>query len=448
MTIRDTILTVNIVEPALVDAVHKHSKEMGIELKGLVLIDRTYDKEALERDSMRDTSGLFEEIICDFDNPDELQKVLKPYTDRLLAATCRYENSMHHFRKLIPFIPYVPAPSESSLLWSLEKPLMRDRLSNYDRKLTPKYQYMEEADVSNMSKLIADFNFPVIVKPSGLAESLLVTRCETEQELKECLDNTFRIIGEIYAREHRDSAPSLLIEEMMQGDMYSTDAYVTSEGEIFCLPFIKVVTAHSIGLPGFHTYRTIVPTGLTEDQVEAGFETSRAAIRALNLRATTTHIELFLTPQGWKIVELGARIGGHRAALYREAYGIDHFYNDVAIHMGKNPIIKDVPISHAAGSTIYADSEGIIESIEGIEEANKLESTVFVEAHAQPGEETLFAHNGGRYVVECILSNTNPKRLEEDVTKVRELVKIKVRKNQTQIISSRKPRARSLHKVS
>lgn len=445
MNVRDTILTVNIVEPALVSAVQKHSEEMGRELKGLVLIDTTYAKEALERDFFRDSTGLFEEIYCDFDDPDELQRVLLPYTDRLLAATCRYENSMHHFRKLIPFIPYVPTPSESSLLWSLEKPLMRDRLSNYDRRLTPKYQYMEVTDIPNVTKLTADFDFPVIVKPGGLAESLLVTRCENEQELKECLRNTFRIIGEIYAREHRDSTPSVLVEEMMQGDMYSTDAYVTNEGEVFCLPLIKVVTAHSIGLPGFHTYRTIVPTGLSEDQVTAGFAASEAAIKALNLRATTTHIELFLTPQGWKIVELGARIGGHRAALYREAYGVDHFYNDLAVHMGKKPVMHDAPISHAAGSTIYADAEGVIESIEGIEEANKLESVVFVEAHAKPGEETLFAHNGGRYVVEAILSNTDPEQLERDMATVRSIVKINVRTYE-QAPASQNP-ARQLHHV-
>ncbi len=427
MNVRNTILTVNIVEPALIHAVNRLSKEMNVQLKGIVLIDRTYAKEALERDFPRDKTGLFQEILCDFDDQDELQRILKPLSDSLLAVTCRYENSMHSFRKLIPFVPYLPAPSESSLLWSLEKPMMRDRLSNYDRKLTPKYQYMEATDMPNTMEFIKDFEFPVIVKPSELAESLLVTRCATEQELKTCLIDTFSVIGDIYEREHRENTPGLLVEEFMEGDMYSTDAYVTADGEIFCMPLVKVVTAHSIGLPGFYSYRHIIPVGLPTSEIEAAFEVSRAAIKALNLRATSTHIELFLTPQGWKIIELGARIGGYRGALYREAYGTDHFYNDLLIHMGKKPIMPGDPIKHAAGFNIYADEEGIIESIEGIEESQKLASVVFVEPHADPGDEALFAQNGGRYVVDGILSNNDPEQLEKDMAKIREIVKIHVR---------------------
>ena len=430
MTVRDTILTINIVEPDLVKAVKKHSDEMGIALKGIVLIDHKYAAEALERDFPRDTTGLFTEIFCNLDDSNEIQKILQPYTDTLLAATCRYENSMHQFRNVIPFIPYVLAPSESSLLWSMEKPLMRDRLSNYDRSLTPKYQYIGKNDIKSAELLVADFNFPVIVKPGGLAASLLVTRCETESELLECLQNTFQSISDIYDREHRSSEPSVLVEEFMEGDMYSTDAYVSAEGEIFCLPLVKVITGHSIGLPGFYSYRHIIPVGLTSDETESAFEAARSSIRALNLRSTTTHIELFYTATGWKIIELGARIGGYRASLYAEAYGVDHFYNDLAVHLGKTPVMPGEPIQHAAGFNIYADKEGTIESIEGFEQAQELESVVSMHLYSQPGEKALFANNGGWFTVDGILSNKDSQKLEEDMIKIRQLIKINVRSNQ------------------
>jgi len=309
----------------------------------------------------------------------------------------------------------------------MEKPLMRDRLSNYDPSLTPKYQYMGPDDIGNARLLIADFNFPVIVKPGGLAASLLVTRCETEDDLLNCLEYTFRTISEIYEREHRSSAPSILIEEFMQGDMYSTDAYVTNEGEIFCLPLVKVITGHSIGLPGFYSYRHIIPVGLSHDEIEAAFDVARSSIRALNLRSTTTHIELFYTSTGWKIIELGARIGGYRASLYAEAYGTDHFYNDLAIHLGKKPVMPGEPIQHAAGFNIYADKEGTIESIEGFEEAQKLESVVSMHLYSQPGDQALFANNGGWFTVDGILKNKDPEKLEQDMAQIRNLIKINIR---------------------
>jgi biotin carboxylase len=422
---RDIILTINVVEPGLINAIKEHGKRLGKDLKGLVLLDISYSS---KENRKKDTTGFFKEIVCDFNDPNELQRVIKPYADRLLAVTCRYETAIEPFRKLIPFLPYIPTPSESSLVWALEKPLMRDRMRNYDERLVPKYQYFDSYDAAAVDKLTKDFTLPVIVKPAGLAESLLVTRCDTREEMHKCLKRTFAVIKKVYAREHRHTQPGLLVEEMMQGDMYSTDAYVTHTGEVFCLPLVKVVTAHSIGLPGFYSYRHILPVNLPEAEIRAAFDVSEAAIKALNLSATTTHIELFYTPQGWKVIELGARLGGYREALYREAYGIEHYYNDLAVRMGMEPIMPTTLIRHAAGMNMYAEEEGTIEAITGVEEAQKLESVVFVECHAKPGDPAQFAENGGKLIVDGIFSNKDADQLEADVAKARELIHIKVKK--------------------
>jgi hypothetical protein len=418
---RNIILTVNVVEPGLVRAVNMHSKTMGKQLRGLVLVHSGY---ANQPGRPRDTTGLFEEVICDFDNQDELQLTLKPYADRILAATCRYEEALQPFSQVIPFLPYIYTPSDTALLWSTEKPLMRDRLRNYDKNLVPRYQNIELEDLPKLKTLIKDFTFPVIVKPSGLSKALLVTECKTEKELKDRLEHTFTLIYEVYAREQYPGKPSVLVEEMIQGEMYSTDAYVTHKGEVLCLPLVRVITAHSVGLPGFYGHQRVVPTGLSNKEVEAAFAASRAAIRALNLSATTAHVELFRTSKGWKIIEVAARMGGYRDGLYREAYGIEHFYNDLAVRMGQQPKMPGKLLKHAAVLNIYADDEGYIESIQGIEKARKLSSIVYIDSHAKPGDKALFATNGGNPIVDGILSNKDPQRLKRDIAKVRELIKI------------------------
>lgn len=422
---RDTILTINVVEPGLVRAVKLHSKHMGIPLKGLVLVHTGY---ADYPHRPKDTTGLFEEIVCDFDDPDDLQRVLKPYTDRLLLATCRYEEAIQPFGKVIPFLPYLYTPSEKSLTWATEKPQMRDRLRNYDESLVPRYQYMEAEDLPNLKKLTKDFEYPVIVKPSGLAKAFLVNRCESETQLKKCLDNTFKIIGNAYTREHYPGKPSVLVEEMMQGDMYSIDAYVSHEGKISCLPPVRVHTAHSRGLQGFYGYEQFLPSGLSNTEVQAAFNASTSAVRALNLSSTTAHIELFHTKEGWKIIEVAARIGGFRDILYREVYGIEHFYNDLSVRMGKEPIMPCKPLRHAMAFKIYADDEGYIESIKGLEEARKIKSVVYISDHAKPNDLALFVMNGGDPVVDGIISGKDPKQLVKDMAKIRQLIKIKIKK--------------------
>ncbi len=424
-TEKDIVLTIDVVEPGLVNAVKLMSKKLGRPIKGLSLVHTGF---ADYPGRPVDQTGLFDEIIVNFDDKDELQKAIKPYADRILAVTTRYEDAIHHLRQVIPFLPYVNAPTESSLIWSTEKPLMRDRLRAYDEKLVPKYEYMEPGDMPKLDKIIRGFKYPVIVKPGSLWSSYLVTQCNTESELKKCLKETFEIIKDVYARERRETNPVVLIEEMMVGDMYSTDAYVSQNGDVYCLPLVKVITGESIGLPGFYSYRHIIPVPLTKKEVEAAFEAAKGSIRALNLRATTTHIELFYTKDGWKIIEIGARMGGYRDALYRESFGIEHYYNDIAVRAGVELMLPGKAVQHAAGINIYPEKEGIISSIEGIEEARKLESVVYVDAHANSGDKALFANHGGIVIVDGILSNKSAKKLEEDVAKVRKLVKINVAK--------------------
>lgn len=441
---RNIILTINVVEEPLVRAVHLQSKALGKKLEGLVLVHKEYAKLT---NRPKDRTGLFKEIICDFDNIDEVQAVLKPYHDRLLAVTCRYEEAIQPFGKVIPFLPYLYTPSGASLLWSTEKNLMRDRMKNYDSSLGPRYQYMQAADMPKLDELIKDFEFPVIIKPCGLAKALFVTECDDMEELRENLEKIFEVIENAYTREQYPGEPSLLVEEMMQGDMYSTDAYITHDGKISCLPLIRVTTAHELGLPGFYGRELTTITNLSDSEIQAAFKTTISGLRALNLSSTSAHIELFNTPTGWKIIEIAARIGGHRDDLYREAYGFEHFFNDLSIRMGKDPVVNMKAISNATAVNIYADQEGYIDAIEGLEKARKLESVVYLHEHAKPGDLALFAMNGGDNVIDGVLRNDDPKKLREDIKRVNDLVNIKIRQTaQIQKTKTvRRPRRELIH---
>lgn len=421
---KDIVLSIDVVEPGLVNAVHLLSKELGRPLKGIALVHRSF----LDYPTRPiDTTGLFEEIVVDYDDPDELQKTILPFVDRILLVTTRYEDAMHHFSKLVPFVPYVYTPTESSLIWSTEKPLMRDRLKVYDPSLVPDFRLIQEADLPKWEETTRGLTFPVIVKPGSLWSSFLVTRCDTKEELGKCLKETFTIIDKVYGQLRRVTKPTLLVEEMMLGDMYSIDAYVSHDGIIRCLPIIKVLTAASLGLPGFYGHTCIVPTDLSEDEAGRGYAAARGAVRALGLRSTTVHIELFLTGAGWKIIELGARIGGRREDLYRLAYGIEHHYNDLANRAGMEPKISTKVLSHARSEDIFAEEEGTVESVEGAEEARRLESVVFLNITTQPGSQALFADKGGDTLAEAILSNPDEARLEADAAKLRELIKFKIK---------------------
>jgi biotin carboxylase len=420
---KDIILTINVVEPALVRAVNLLSEELGYPLKGLVLVDKSYADHAARP---KDYTDVFEEIICDFNDIDELQQVLKPYLDRLLAATCRYEEAIQPFSKVIPFLPYIYTPIPESLHWSTEKPLMRDRLRNYDPDLVPKYTYLEEVNLPDLDKKMSKFDYPVVIKPSGLSESLLVTPCYSFQELSHQLDKTFKVIHEVYDRDRYPGKPAVLVEEMMEGEMYSVDAYVMHNGKTHFLPPVRVITGHQAGKVGFYGHELRLPSMISEEDEQGAFKTTAMAIHALNLRSTTIHIELYKTQSGWKVIEIAARIGGNREIIYREAYGLEHFKNDLLIRMGKTPKISRHKIKDTAVLRFYADTEGTIKAIRGIEDAGNLSSVFSVSANAHLGDQAKHSTNGGKFVVKAFLSNADKDQLEKDIKSVRELICIEV----------------------
>lgn len=420
---RDVIVSIRGVEPGLLNAVQMLEKRLGRPLKGIDVVDA---KAVSHKYYLKDETGFFEQIVCDFDDPDQLQQALKPYMDSALLMTCRLEEAMKDYRRASVFLPYINTPTEASLDWCTQKRLMRDRLRAYDPALVPKYENFHAYEAEKVTELIQDFAFPVIVKPTGLYASLLVNRCDDMDELHACLERTFELIEEAYERGDGTGAPSVLVEEMMQGPMYSVDAYIGARGEFYALPPVEVITAHAAGLSGFYGYRYILPSGLTDEQLQEAYAATEASGRALNLRSTVIHVELFLTETGWKIIELGPRIGGYREALYREAYGIEHRYNELAIRIGLPPEIPTTPRKHAAAIAIYADEEGIITDIAGLEEARRLSSVVSVSQQAYVGDMSLFAESGGEMIADAVLSNEDPEQLEADVAKVRELVRITV----------------------
>ncbi|HSX07080.1 MAG TPA: ATP-grasp domain-containing protein [Candidatus Saccharimonadia bacterium] len=430
---RDVIVSVRGVEPGLLTAAKKLEKRLGRPLRGIDLVDVRATENKYR---IKDETGFFKEVICDFDNVTELQQALKPYADTVLVATCRLEEAIKDFRRLTPLLPYISTPSESSLVWCTQKALMRDRLHAHNPELVPRYINLGAYNPETLSHNVADFEFPVIVKPNGLYSSLLVSRCNDYAELQACLAKTFELIDEVYARGDGTGVPSVLVEEMIQGDMYSIDAYVDPYGKVYCLPAVQVITAHAIGLPGFYSYRHIIPTGLSEAELERAYEAARDSVKALNLRATSAHIELFHSPSGWKIIELGPRMGGYREDLYREAYGIDHHYNDLLVRIGLEPEIPSRVLKHAAGVNIYADEEGIITELSGIEEARQLPSLVTLGTNAKVGDIALFADSGGELIVDAILSNEDPEKLEADVARLRELVTITVEPRPEEVIEN------------
>jgi len=365
-------------------------------------------------------------IVCDFKNELEIQKILKPFSHRLLAATCRAEKNIPLLKKVVPHIPYLNTPTEKSLDWTTDKVQMRRLLRNYDRSIAPKFLVVHDATDETLDKIESKVGYPLIIKPSGLAASLLVTLCYHREELEQSLNNTVKKIQSIYKKKQGRGEPQILVEQFMEGTMYSIDSYVNQRGVTYHTPLVNVRTGRSVGFEDFFGYMRITPVQLKPHKVEAAQKAAEKAIEALGLRSTTCHTELMKTEDGWKIIELGPRIGGFRHLMYELSYGIDHTTNDILIRVPKKPKLAKKVKGYTVVMQFYAKKKGRLNRIEGMNRVRKLASFHSIEIKKKPGEMCDFARNGDDPVFDIVLFNKDRSSLLADVRRLEQNVKIHI----------------------
>ncbi|HBB38292.1 MAG: hypothetical protein UV82_C0003G0081 [Candidatus Magasanikbacteria bacterium GW2011_GWD2_43_18] len=365
-------------------------------------------------------------IPCDFSSDAALHEALIPLQDEILVLTTRSEDQISALARVVPYVPFVHTPTETSLLWATDKIAMRKHLRNYDKSITPAFMVVKDTEKKSIKTIIDTLTFPVIVKPAGLAASRLVGICYHKEELSDFLKKVFREIEAVYKADGGNGIPKVLVEEFMEGQQYSIDAYVSDVGRMYFCPMVSVKTGKAIGFDDFFGYLQMTPTLLNEESIAQAEHVAEQSIRAMALRSTTVHVELLKTEQGWKVIELGPRIGGFRHMLYEFAFDFNHTANDILIRLPKKPQIKKKEQGYAAAMKFFAKEEGKLVKLAGIKKIQELKSLKKLYINKKVGDTCKFAKHGGSSVFNIILVNKNRSELLADIRRLEQTVDIQV----------------------
>jgi len=404
------------------ESIRRYEREIKQKFRIMVI----WDSNAPQKKTKADFPGADIFVCIDFTKPGAIAESLAPYQYELRAITSRSESYLSRFIEIIPHVPYLRTPSTESLIWSTDKLEMRRRFKILAPKFSPKYALVKGNTVAERKRIIEKIKFPMIVKPTNLAQSLLVTVCYHEDELKRALTQLKKKIGKIYGENGRTESPRVIVEEFMEGDMYSVDAYVNSRGKVYFCPMVRVLTGHNIGHGDFFNYLHMTPTGLKATSIGRAHEAAEAGIHALGLRNTTAHVELMKVDDEWKLIEIGARIGGFRDKLHRLSCDIDHSLNDILIRLPKKPIIPKKCKGFAATLKWYPKQEGRLVRLKGIKKIQELKSFVDITLGKKLGERCRFAKNGGKAVFTVTLYSSERSKLLADIRRVEKLIDIQV----------------------
>ena len=410
------------VPPGTVEALKEYGEQTGFAFRVMLLWDSR----------VRDVNGkllnknLDFAVSCDFSSPEKIAKALSPYRDQLLAVTCRAESSISRFAEVIPNVPYLRTPTTESLKWATDKYAMRKRMGLSSTKLNPAFTLVTKNSKKERERVINKVGFPMIIKPTNMASSLFVTICYHEEELEQSLRAMFRRIRKAYESNNRLEEPKVIAEGYFDGDLYSLDTYVGSRGKMQHCPLVRQVTAMKIGHDDFYNYMQITPTGLKQSTIDQAESAAEEAIRAVGLRSTLVHTELMKVDDEWKIIELGARMGGFRHILHKLSCDINHSLNDVLVRIPRKVTIPKKCKGYASAMKWYAEKEGKITEFKGIKKIEQLESFHKIEVNKKIGDRAVFARNGGRSVFNLFMYNTDRSKLLADIRRVEKLVQIKV----------------------
>lgn len=377
------------------------------------------------KDSIKKYNFLDFVEYVDFSNSDKIQTLVLEYPD-ILAVTARGESGVQDFVNLIPHVPYLRTPTTDSLKWCLNKYSMRKKLKKSCPEHNPKFTLVKDSSEIEIDRIINRVGFPLVVKPANLEASILVSICYHRTELVNTLKNVFKKIDNEYAKLDREQKPQILAEEFMDGDMYSIDSYVNSRGKVSHCPLVKIKTGKNIGHDDFYNYLRITPVKLKSETIQRAQKAAEKAVHALGLRSSVAHIELMKIDNDWKIIEVGARLGGFRHELHSLSCNIDHYLNDTLVRIPKPLIIPKTCVGYAAAMRYYPDSEGIIKSIKGLKMVKNLESIVRVTQKLKLGEKVVYSKNGGKGVFDIMLQNIDRSELLADIRRIEKGLKVYV----------------------
>ena len=215
--------------------------------------------------------------------------------------------------------------------------------------------YFIISDLSELKKITNRITYPCISKPTDNSGSRGVMLIKTPEELEKAVEYS--------SSQGRNG--SVIIEEYMRGMEVSVEIIVLN-GVSYILQVTDKLTT---GAPHFVEMGHSQPTRLPKKDVEEIKELAAKAVTAVGIQNGPAHVEIMLTENGPKMIELGARMGGDciTTHLVPLSTGIDMVKSTIQIALGEIPDIN--PKFKKASAIRFLDTpSGIIKMINGVEE--------------------------------------------------------------------------------
>ncbi|WP_199571630.1 pyridoxal-phosphate dependent enzyme [Streptomyces murinus] len=281
-------------------------------------------------------------------------------------------------------------------------------------------RYAVVRDASEVTAAVARTGLPCVVKPADDSGSVNVLLCADEATATAHAERVLAVTTNVRGM---PTARTVLVEEYLDAPEYSVEMF-TWEGRAECVG----ITEKSVtGTPHFVEHRHLFPAPLPAETAQRITETVTAALDAAGIRLGATHTEVKLTAEGPAVIEINPRpAGGMIPELIRLATGVDLLEQQLRTAVGLAPALKPAQDAHAGIQFLLPDADGVLDAVDGTQEAAAVPDVEAVTVTAAPGTVVRRPRSAGDRIGHVIAGHPTPERVTAALDEARRLLRLSV----------------------
>ena len=247
--------------------------------------------------------------------------------------------------------------------------------------------------------------FPCVVKPEAESASRGVIRCNDQGELEKAKERVRCLLG--------DPAAEVLVEQYVAGREFAVEGLLTDGALRVLAVFDKPDPLEG---PFFEESIYVTPSREPAEVQAAMVEEIAKAARALGLRDGPVHGEARWNEQGAWVLEVAPRpIGGlcAKALRFDGGFGLE----EVVVRHALGEVVGPLRLAQGARGVmmIPVPGAGILERVEGVEEASEVSGVEEVIITAKDGERLIPWPEGKSYPGFIFAAGETPAKVEESL---------------------------------
>ncbi|MEU7497331.1 pyridoxal-phosphate dependent enzyme [Streptomyces griseofuscus] len=281
-------------------------------------------------------------------------------------------------------------------------------------------RYAVVRDASEVAAAVARTGLPCVVKPADDSGSVNVLLCADEATATAHAERVLAVTTNVRGM---PTARTVLVEEYLDAPEYSVEMF-TWDGRAECVG----ITEKSVtGTPHFVEHRHLFPAPLPAETAQRITETVTAALDAAGIRLGATHTEVKLTAEGPAVIEINPRpAGGMIPELIRLATGVDLLEQQLRTAVGLAPALKPAQDAHAGIQFLLPDADGVLDAVDGTQEAAAVPDVEAVTVTAAPGTVVRRPRSAGDRIGHVIAGHPTPERVTAALDEARRLLRLSV----------------------